>query len=714
MSDGGRHKKSLQVIPSMAKLINLIYSRATPPRFFALLLLMGDAGHRSFPESEGYLCIADQCYISQMFWLQGPNLGFGSNGTTGWPVTRKGFTGYRVSIVGMQKHTEGKQAHDRDETTPISPSGCGKLIELRRKANKFLNATHTDLIHYIGHIDVLKLAYELIKSKPGNLTPGITKETLDGISEEYFINISRQILAGKFKFSPARRIWIPKPGKTEKRPLGIASPREKVVQKAMELVLSSIFEPTFLDTSHGFRPQKSTHSALELIDKKFKGATWFIEADIAKCFDTICHDRLMSIISRRISCQKTLALIRSGLKAGYVELGGVCERGLVGTPQGSVLSPLLCNIFLHELDVFMEGIMKRFDKGKSRRQNSTYTSILNRMAKLSLEKKLNLRKELRKVPTGDPMDPNFVRVRYVRYADDFLISVIGPHSLASEIKSLVGEFLDKELRLKMSESKTLITHASKEKASFLGAEIQWRTHSNKKVILTKAGKKSRITARIALLAPIEKLIRKLVIRKFMKWNPSGTQVVPVGLKRLQNLDHADIVAYYNAVIRGILSYYTFADNRSYLGVIARMLRYSCARTFALKYKLRFMAKVFKKFGSSLKCPDKGVSLYIPDTLKRIRQFNLSQPATLEMLEKSWANKLTRSNLGRSCIICNGIPAEMHHVRKLKELKERKLDWFTMQMAAINRKQVPLCKLHHTKLHQNQFTPVEMEIFRKRL
>lgn len=177
------------------------------------------------------------------------------------------------------------------------------------------------------------------------------------------------------------------------------------------------------------------------------------------------------------------------------------------------------------------------------------------------------------------------------------------------------------------------------------------------------------------------------------------------------MSHSDILPYYNAVTRGILNYYSFVDNRSSLSSVVPMLRMSCARTFALKYTLRHMSKAYKEFGSSLECPDTKAKIYRPTTFKRICMFNISPPNNLEALEKSWANKLTRSNLGKSCIICGGIPAQMHHVRKIKELKNRKhLDWFTMQMAAVQRKQVPLCASHHSALHANRLTPVERELF----
>nr|YP_007890105.1 putative reverse transcriptase [Pleodorina starrii]AFY64375.1 putative reverse transcriptase [Pleodorina starrii] len=714
LSEGGYHKNCLQVISSTDKFMNLIYSHTVPPWTLALLLLMGIVGIGSLPESEIYLYAAFLGNASQATLktngLQGPNLlDSERNGTLALPDGRKA-QGKR-SLVVSQK-TEGEKANSGSNDAIIIPHRCDKLLDLLHDPNDI--ERRSKLIHYIADLNTLVLAYEMIKSNPGNMTKGTNRETLDGISLTYLHKTSRELLSGTYKFTPARRIYIPKPGKTEKRPLTIASPREKVVQKAIEIVLNIIYDPMFLPTSHGFRPKKSTHSALSLIDIQFKGAAWFIEADITKCFDSIKHNKLMHILNREIKCQKTLALIKSSLKAGHAEMGGLAQKAIIGTPQGSVLSPLLCNIYLHELDKYMYQLSNELDKGIKRRQNPAYTRLSLAISKTeNLEEKKTLRQELRKIRAANLMDPNFTRVRYVRYADDFLISVIGPHSLATEIKDKVRQFLDNDLDLQMNEAKTSITSATRKKAFFLGTYIQWRQPMEKKVVMTKKGKPSRITARMALLAPMDKLIDKLVARQFLKWNPNGTTLRAKGLTRMVNLDHADIIAYYNAVIRGILTYYSFADNRSSLGSIVRYLHMSCARTIALKYKLRYMSKAYKKFGSLLTCPDKGVSLYKPNTLMRIRQFNLSNPVTLEMLERSWANKLTKSNLGLSCVICGKIPAQMHHVRKIKELKSRlHLDWFTLQMAAINRKQVPLCQEHHTKLHQNKLTFVERDLFEK--
>lgn len=651
VSKGGPYEKLMRATFSMVKIINLNYSLTVLPWTLALLLLMGIEGYGNLPESEIFLDIVSLSHFSQMIRLQGPKLNTcGLQKTLALPKGQKPY-GKRAAVVGSlnSEANEGQQVNDRKKIAFIIPKGCEKLMELRNNYKD--TSLRRRLIHYIADENTLKLAYELIKSRPGNMTPGSTPETLDGIQAEYIQSISKKIRAGKYSFSPARQVWIPKPGKPEKRPLLIAPPREKIVQKAIELVLSTIYEPDFLPTSHGFRPNKSTHSALKMADVQFKGAVWFIEADITKCFDSIQHERLIKCLSKKIGCQKTLALIHSGLKAGYIKIGGVTEKALKGTPQGSVLSPLLCNIFLHELDMFMDEIRQKHEKGTRRRQDSRYSSVLNRIARQStIEDTLKLKKELRRLPAGDPMDPHFTRIRYVRYADDFLISVTGPRKLASKIKEHVAVFLEQELGLEMNLGKTLVTKASKGPAFFLGTEITWRTPEQKKVVLSSTGRKVRITGRLTLKAPMEKLTRKMVERGFAKWDPSGNILTPVGLRRLQNMSHSDIISYYNSVARGTLNYYSFTDNRSSLGSVIRTLHMSCARTLALKYKLRYMSKVYKKFGSLLECPETKAKIYKPTTLKRTRQFNLSSPKTLEMLEKSWANKLTKSNLGKSCIM----------------------------------------------------------------
>jgi group II intron reverse transcriptase/maturase len=727
MSKGGSCKNLPQANSDTAKIMNLDYIPSVRPYTFAPLLLKGDAGYSDLPESLGHIKTMGLGTAKQAKGKQGPNSeNIGICRTAGFPKGLKPYGNGSAIVGSSQQKAEGQKEIQRKEIRPIIPKtaafpdqetperGCGPLIELRRVNTESTDHINTHLIHTIADLNTLRLSYELIKSKPGNMTRGPKKnKTLDGTSIKTLQKLSKSLRAGTFRFSPARRIWIPKPGKREKRPLGIASPREKIVQKAIHLALESVYEPSFLPCSHGFRTGLGTHTALKMIDQQCKGAVWFIEADISKCFDSVNHKTLLDIIRRRVQCQKTVALIKSALSAGYVEMGNLADRADIGTPQGSVLSPLLCNIYLHELDVFVQALAEKYKTGKRRRQNPADTRILNKIAKTTdTGEKRKLRQQLRKHPSGDPMDKGFIRVNYVRYADDFIVSIIGPYSLAETIKQEVGTFLKQVLQLNLSESKTTITEVAVRPAKFLGAQIQVRRPEQKPIVLAKTGRKTRVSPRISFHAPLKEIFEKLKHRGFFKWAPDGKTAVPTAVKRVQNMDHADILGYYNMVIRGILNYYSFVDNHKSLGSVVRTLQMSCARTLALKYKLRFAAKVFKKFGKGLKDPNSERKLQIPLTYARTRLFRIKQPLALSCIERSWANKLTRSNLNKACIVCGATPAEMHHVRRIQGLKARKhLNWFTMQMAAINRKQVPLCWEHHVKLHKNALTDAERVAFK---
>jgi len=233
-------------------------------------------------------------------------------------------------------------------------------------------------IKMISNIKNLVTAYELIKSNPGNMTPGVDPATLDGVSMEYLRRVQTELKAGKFEFGAARRVQIPKPGKNETRPLTIASPREKIVQKAIQLVLEPLFEPMFLECSHGFRPNKGTRTAVQYLESRFQSAHFIIEADFSQAFPSIPHVKLMNILKKYIKCDKTLKLILSGLKAGYVEFGTLHEASVTGTPQGSILSPLLCNVYLHLLDEYIEVLREKYAVGTKKKLTKEYMSLQNK------------------------------------------------------------------------------------------------------------------------------------------------------------------------------------------------------------------------------------------------------------------------------------------------------------------------------------------------
>lgn len=234
-------------------------------------------------------------------------------------------------------------------------------------------------IKSISNLKNLIAAYELIRSNPVNMTRGLDPTTLDGISKDYLLRVQKLLKDGKFKFKPARRIQIPKPGKSETRPLTIASPREKIIQKAIQLALEPLYEKDFLEYSHGFRPNRGTRTAIQYVDAKFQSTHFIIEADFSKAFDTIPHDKLLSILKCKIKCGKTMSLIESGLRAGYAEFGRLHKYATTGTPQGSILSPLLCNIYLHELDLYIEDLMKVYNIGKARGRSKEHMRLQNKV-----------------------------------------------------------------------------------------------------------------------------------------------------------------------------------------------------------------------------------------------------------------------------------------------------------------------------------------------
>src|SRR5438270_7470113 len=333
--------------------------------------------------------------------------------------------------------------------------------------------------------DLYLTAYGKIYRNKGAMTHGVTEETPDGMSLEKIDAIIEALRYERYHWLPARRTYIPKKN-GKKRPLGMPVWSDKVLQEVIRQILEAYFEPQFSDHSYGFRPGCGCHTALREIYRQWSGTVWFIEGDISQCFDALDHELLLKTLSERIHDGRLLNLMRELLDAGYLE-DWKFHQTLSGVPQGGVVSPILSNILLDKLDKYVETyLIPRYTKGDKKRANEKYAQLIKQAhyqrKQGHTQRSEQLRRQAQKLPSGDPADPNYRRLRYVRYADDFLLGFIGPRWEAEEIKQHIGEFLRDELKLELSHTKTLLTHARSEAARFLGYEITIVQKDSKRTI----------------------------------------------------------------------------------------------------------------------------------------------------------------------------------------------------------------------------------------
>lgn len=544
---------------------------------------------------------------------------------------------------------EGTQANKlfvdyrRSFITKICPINLDEQVlatELKQRVEKCKNkdGRYGNIIQIIGSLPTIILAYLKIKSNSGISAKGVNDTTLDSISLTTLQKISRDTLSGAIKFSPVRRVFIPKPGKTVLRLLGVSSIREKIVQKAIEMVLTAIFEEIFLDCSHGSRPGRSCHTALKHLQLKIGNAStysWAIEGGIKDYFDNISHNMILKRLKQKVDCVTTLTLIKRILSAGYVtneDLNKVRRKNAkaykssIGIPQGIVLSPLFSNIVLHELDKFInESLKKEFTKGEERKANLKYRKLRFQIKRENdLKKRRVLINNCLKVSSKDFYDPSFKRLFYVRYVDDWVILTAASFEETKVICSKVSNKLQ-SLGLTMNIEKTRIISLRKSKCRFLGIDFFIRKNTKQHHKPTRLVKKNnsvirqRFVPRIILQAPILELLIKLKDKGFVKRNKKG-EFFPIGKSNCTPLTHPQILNYFNSRIKGFLNYYSCVHNRNELWSIVRFFNYSCALTLARKYKLKSLAKTFKRFGRDL--------IYENKTGKKYRIF---RPANLRML-----------------------------------------------------------------------------------
>ena len=565
--------------------------------------------------------------------------------------------------------------------------------------------------------ELFYVAYQKIASNEGSTTKGSDGRSIDGMSLARIETLIASLKDESYQPHPSRRVHIPKKN-GKMRPLGIPAFEDKLVQEVVRMILEAIYEGHFETTSHGFRPKRSCHTALLHIQKTFNGAKWFIEGDIKGFFDNIDHDVLVQILRERISDDRFIRLIRKFLKAGYVE-DWTFHNTYSGTPQGGIVSPILANIYLDKLDKYVKEYIRHFDKGTKRRPGKESNDLTN-------ERKRTVRK-LRKVkdgaekaalvarlkaieqeraafPSGDEMDGSYRRLKYIRYADDFILGVIGSKEDAQRIKEDIKSFLSASLALELSEEKTLITHTGKS-AKFLGYEITVtrNNHQRRDVqgrLRRTYGKRVRLNVSMATLR--DKLLEYGAMEIKLR---NGKEIwKPKCRSGLIFNDDLEILDRYNRETVGFCNYYLIANNCVVLHNFRYIMEYSMYKTFAGKYRST-VRKINKKYRLNklftVKYEQKGViksrTFYKTSFKRRTTAFNGScdiEPYSIADVSRT---NLTDRLKAEKCELCGATgKLIMHHVRNLKDLKGKE-SWKRL-MSARKRKTIALCPSCHRLRH----------------
>lgn len=553
--------------------------------------------------------------------------------------------------------------------------------------------------------DLFLHAYGKLYSNAGSMTKGIEDEGMDGMSLDKINSLITELREGKFKWKPVRRVYIPK-NNGKKRPLGIPRWKDKLVQEVIRLILEAYYEPQFSDYSHGFRPNRSCHTALEEV-KKWKATRWWIEGDIKGCFDNIDHDILIGILKRSFQDTKFIKLIYGLLKSGYME-GWNYKITHSGTPQGGIVSPILANIVLNELDHKIHHLMNQWNIGKMSKYNLEYVKT-SRKAKYRfkqgmIEEGLRLRKHSMTLPSIDMFDPNFRRLRYVRYADDFLLGFIGGKREAEELREEIGVILE-ELGLSLSFEKTKITHGRTERAQFLGYEIKVAWDNSKRTVVNSASKGRFI--RRAVNGTIQLLIPRKTIDRWLSYY--SQQGKPKRRGKYMPYSDFDITHHYGSEWRGLVNYYCMAMNIHTLSEVYWMMSRSYQKTLASKHKCatRHIRRKYQSRDSGMRCwivrvekakrPNEYLTAKfggIP--LKVSKKGNGNDRTYVPFL---YRNELVKRLLADTCEMCGATgEIEIHHVRKVKDLKGKN-EW-ERRMISTRRKTLAVCKSCHISIHTN--------------
>lgn len=576
----------------------------------------------------------------------------------------------------------------------------------------------TKLYRYLLRPDIYFVAYKNLYANRGAATKGVNEDTADGFSEAKIENIIKALADETYQPMPVRRTYIQKQNNRKKlRPLGIPTFTDKLVQEVLRMILEAVYEPVFLDVSHGFRPKRSCHTALKQLRREFNGARWFVEGDIKGCFDNINHAVLVGLLNNKIKDARITKLIYKFLKAGYLE-NWQYHKTYSGTPQGGIISPLLANIYLHELDKFVMKLKSEFDTPEVGQITPEYRELHNEIKRLSHrltrvegeERKLVLaeykpkRQKLMSIPCTAQTDK---KLKYVRYADDFLIAVKGSREDCQWIKSKLAEFIGDALKMELSEDKTLITHSSK-CARFLGYDVRVRRSGKIKRGGPGHVKMRTLNGGVELLVPFDDKIRHFVFTKGTAIQKEDGSMFPVHRKYMVGLTDLEIVSVYNAELRGICNYYGMASNFNKLGYFAYLMEYSCLKTLASKHKTSLSKTIDKfndgrgKWGIPYETKQGSKRRYFANYADCKGNGTATDCISNAAVVYGYAvNTLENRLKAKVCELCGTAESdhyEVHHINKLKNLKGK--EQWEIAMIAKRRKTLVVCRdCHRSIIHK---------------
>jgi group II intron reverse transcriptase/maturase len=603
-------------------------------------------------------------------------------------------------------------------------SKLDRLNAISKLSHKNKNWIHKDIFRLLYKEEIWISAYEKLKGNKGAMTPGSEEGTMDGMSLLRLKRLREKVYAEAYNFKPVKRIYIPSGNK--RRPLGLPTANDKIVQEVIRLILEAIYEPIFSELSFGFRVGLGCHDALNHVENKFRWVDYVIEGDIQQAYPSINHKILINFLNKRINDPRFIRLIWKLLGCGVLDEERVITSK-TGVPQGSIVSPILANIYFHELDNYVEDIVKRYAtpiNERSTLRSKDYKTLEHKISKISKEmrshqpqskERQKLAKELKLIRKKrlqiSSLKDKVTRIEYVRYADDWMIGIAGDRKLATQIKKEISLFLKNTLLQDLHPTKTKITDLRKGNAQFLGYEIF--LPSNRPITEYK-GKGVRTIRRgqpqLRFDIPVDSVAERLSKRGYIKLLANGRR--PISKASYAVLEDHVIISHYRNLWLGLFNYYSGCTNRGRLQYFHYLLHISCAMTLGHRHRMS-CSKIFAKYGKELKVQHNGKQFYFPykNTWKlKERKWFLGRKITLSI--DRYANLVSRSSLGLPCAVCDEEgPCEMHHVKHVKKQGFR-YEGFTQQMSLLNRKQIPLCKNCHKMVHAGKYNGPSLSNLRK--